>query len=1118
MKMAGRQQHRPQRNSYRQDTTGRLQIPRANSSWVATRKPWMTGPGAPPAAIQATRPRIDDIQAQAARPRGRPEKQPSISKPTAPIIIASSDVPATSPRATTAQLTEADANPPISLESSPSITLIDETNEAEHRPAHATGTMADVAAFVYDQALSAVISTQPQAEQSSVAQPPLAEPETERMQVDEPLLLQNPVGQQGPEFVQGPATHAQRPRTELRHIDPVNALQNTSTAGAVTPALTPTISWDGFRPPEHLRFPAATTTPPQTPVASFARVPSVGIWNGNQPVVTSGPIGNMSSNLPLMSPTQGPRADAHLRKRTFSDFQEGSGTRQHASNVVQSQGSPALPTELTPQLNTYSKFLANVMGSVRSRAQLRDVDEQRVALLQEACLVEDLHYLVLHQMYCMVQNQVDLLRAFHVGPKEHAGLRVLELILVPNININRILLTAFANFPRGFHPSVRATDLIDQNKVFLRALALRWNNIRIECLTRGYPKTALELQTELSIYSPIMQKTLFNSLHRQIAGNSSPIWQSRAIQLFLQDQRDCAILNTRGVEIRSSRLLQATQSFGQTYLHAKRMLAPPETPASNTVHPDATGSSIPVYSTPNGAVTYRRPGGQPHPAHFTYQQSFEQTTNPRFVVQPQPLTVSPQRLSTSTNSVTNLLGPAVQNRWMSTDQQMQAQQTITPQLAFPTAVPPRHRAYRPSAPLPVVQNNPPPDDPLPRHLLPRHGYQMVLTTHPNPDRLALHQAHLQDPEFKKIDSRWTEKPDLRLYQFVENYTHISEPFTNETTVIKCKFHISPKEMRFLMKRETSQDILSVRGRRVYASGAISFRVRCSNTNDPSEIGVRAVTWPSCFFMSLNTEADLEVRRKSHWGRDLPVDITRFIHSGQNTLTVSYHPTSEEKQKQYYFLVERVRVCDHGLAKSLASRLAADEALASLTSVLRMNQDEDLAFADPHVSIDLIDPFMATIWRTPVRGKDCKHRECFDHEAFLQSRPSYLKGKEYSSGPTDPDKWACPICGLDARPASLVIDEFLLQVRASLDVEGKLDDARAILLKEDGTWEVKKEVDLDGSGLASMSRKPGPAAVNGDAMDLDKKTGTVSNMATPARGTPSAGTAIEPIVLVLDDDD
>ena len=1082
----------------------------------AARKPWMTGPGAPPAAIQATGLRNDDIPAQIARPRGRPRKQLSISKPTAPTTITSSDVPSTSLQATTAQLTEASTNLPITLESSPSVTMIDETNEAEDSPAHATGNMADVAAIVYDQALPAVISTQSQVEQSSVAQPGFAESCSEHPQVEEPLRVQNLVGEQRSELVQDQATHVERPPTELRQVDPVHALHKASSAGAVRPAPTPTPSWDGFRPPEHLRSPAATTTPPQTPLSNIARTPSFSIRNGAQPMVRSGPIGAMSSNPPPISPVQRPRSDAHLRKRTFVEFQEDSGTPQSSANRVRSQGSPALPVEPTPQLNPYSTHLANVMVSVRSRARLRDVDEQRVVLLQEACLIEDLHYLVLHQIYCMVQNQGDLLQRFQVGPQEYAGLRVLELILVPNINVNRILLTAFANFPRAFQPNVRAMDLIDHNKVFLRKLAMRWNSIRIECLTRGYPTCAHELETELSVYSPIMQKTLFNSLHRQISGNSSPIWQSRAIQLFLQNQRDRASLNSRGSGPGYPTLVQSTQTFGQNYLQAKRMFETPAPPASTPVILQATGSKRPEPAMRNGGLRARGPQSRPNTARLAHQLSFEHMTNPRFVVQPQTTTLPSQSLWTSTNSITNLLGPAAQNRWMSTDQRIQAQQTTIPQHALSRNVPPR--AHQPSAPPPFIQNNLSPEDLLPRHLLPRHGYQMVLTTHPNPDRLALHQAHLRDPEFKKIDSRWTEKPDLRLYQFVERYSFISGPFTNETTVAKCDFDISQEEVRASIQHEPPRDGLSVRGRRIYASGAIVFRVRCSTTHNPSQIGVRTVMWPSCFFMSFNTEPDLEVRRKSHWGRDLPADITHFIQAGQNTLTVSYHPTTEEKYKEFYFVVERVRVCDHDLAKRLASRLSADKALASLTSVLRVNQDDDLAFADPHVSIDLIDPFMATIWHTPVRGKDCKHRECFDHEAFLQSRPSYLRGKEHSNSPTDPDKWACPICGLDARPASLVIDEFLLQVRAFLEIEEKLDDARAILLMEDGTWEVKKKIDLDGNPLTSTTRKPTPAATNGDAMDVDKKTANGSQTMTPLRGTPDAGTATEPIVLVLDDDD
>ena len=1082
----------------------------------ATRRLWMTGPDAPPAVIQATRPRYDPRPPRSARPRGRPRKYSRVSAPIIPPTDASLDVRATSLHVKSAQPAEINANPPIIPKSSPSVTMIDENHEAEETPARAIGSLADVATFVYDQALPAAISTRLQVEQSPHAQPGDTDPQSEQMQAEEPLVVQNAVAEQRYKSVQDQKSNSERHRSELRQVDPVHFLHKASSAGAMPPGLTPTTSCDGFRPPEPLRFPAARTTSPQTRVSGITRAPPFSARNANQPVEESGSNGAISSNSPRMRPVRGPSSDDHLGKRPFNQFQDDSGTRRSSPNPVQLQNSPALPIELPSRLNPYSKHLANVMVSVRSQTRLRDVDEQRVILLQEACLIEDVHYLVLHQIYCMKQSQAALLQRFQIGPEEYAGFRVLEWILVPNDEINSVLLTAFSNFPRGFHASVRATDLINQTKVFLKALAKRWNSIREVCLTRGYPKCAHELEIELSVQSPIMQKTLFNSLHRQIGGNASPIWQSRAMQLFLQNQRDFVRLSSQDSRAGYIAQLQNTDAFGQKYVKARNTFAAPA-PVSIPVISPAARSNRPGAAAQDGRPRTRVPQNQPNTAHSAHQQSSEQCTNPRFILQPQPTTVPSQNLSASISSVTSFLGLAAQNRRLHTTQQTQVQhpQQSNVQHAPSGNVSPQARL--PAAPPLLVQNHVLPEDLLPNNLLPRHGHQMILTSHPNPDLLALHQAHLRDPEFKKIDSQRREVQDLRVYQFVENYSFISGPFTNETTVVQAHFDISQAEVRDLIQHEPPRDSLSARGRRIYTWGAMIFRVRCSTTEDPSQIGVRPVTWPACFFMSLNAEPDLQVRRRSHWGRDLPVDITRFIQTGQNSLTVSYHPTVEEKRKKHYFVVERVRVCGHKFAKHQASRLSTDKALAFLTSVLRVHQDDDLAFADPHVSIDLIDPFMATIWQTPVRGKECKHRECFDHEAFLQSRPSYLKGKEHSNGPTDPDRWACPICGLDARPASLVIDEFLLQVRAYLETEGKLGDAKAILLMEDGTWEVKKGTDLDGKGGTTVNRKPTPAAASVDAMDVDNTTGNGSKTAIPARSTPTAGTASEPISLVLDDE-
>jgi len=53
-----------------------------------------------------------------------------------------------------------------------------------------------------------------------------------------------------------------------------------------------------------------------------------------------------------------------------------------------------------------------------------------------------------------------------------------------------------------------------------------------------------------------------------------------------------------------------------------------------------------------------------------------------------------------------------------------------------------------------------------------------------------------------------------------------------------------------------------------------------------------------------------------------------------------------------------------------------------------------------------------------------------------------------------DVWKCPLCGRDARPYSLQIDDFLASVRATLAEQDNLD-VKAIWISADGSWRPKE---------------------------------------------------------------
>lgn len=164
-----------------------------------------------------------------------------------------------------------------------------------------------------------------------------------------------------------------------------------------------------------------------------------------------------------------------------------------------------------------------------------------------------------------------------------------------------------------------------------------------------------------------------------------------------------------------------------------------------------------------------------------------------------------------------------------------------------------------------------------------------------------------------------------------------------------------------------------------------------------------------------------------------------------------------KEHSYFIGVEVIEILQHDQVLDMVrkNRISATSSLEKIKRSLAGPADEDdddIAMVVSDLSIDLADPFTARIFDTPVRGISCLHRECFDLETFLLTRNSKPKR---AGQPCMIDVWKCPLCGKDARPYSLQIDDFLLSVRQTLEAQGNLD-AKAIWVGADGNWRPKIE--------------------------------------------------------------
>lgn len=401
-------------------------------------------------------------------------------------------------------------------------------------------------------------------------------------------------------------------------------------------------------------------------------------------------------------------------------------------------------------------------------------------------------------------------------------------------------------------------------------------------------------------------------------------------------------------------------------------------------------------------------------------------------------------------------------------------------------------------------------------LLPAPGQRLPdLIVNPDPIQESLHQVLLRQPVTYLKDSL-TDSSD-RLYQYIQSYVLEPQQWLPSVGFLSVAFDV-PEELW----KNRSEIIEEQKGpfevpKRTMSTDSLLFNLRCAKldgqvdlTDIDSVWAALPTYWPQHFFISINGQ-HLDVRRKRHNTRDLPIDVTSCLQAGLNELTISIHADAHERDISHGVAIEVIHFCDHRKALTLPTRNSAELSLKSITTVMapRPNpDDDDLILVDDEMTISITDPFSSKAFTTPVRGKTCKHRECFDLETFLDSRQSDCK-----DALTSVYGWQCPICKADVRPHKLVLDGFFQEVREKIVEQGLEDDARAIIVSVDGTWEVKQDNDTDQSTTKGQTRirsqNPSPAPAtkrmrpSGDEATNDLNSRRMSmNMSTSAPGIDS----------------
>lgn len=384
--------------------------------------------------------------------------------------------------------------------------------------------------------------------------------------------------------------------------------------------------------------------------------------------------------------------------------------------------------------------------------------------------------------------------------------------------------------------------------------------------------------------------------------------------------------------------------------------------------------------------------------------------------------------------------------------------------------------------------------------------------------MSLHQAHVRSPKRVMRDGG-----KERFYQAVKSLPLKPTPIVPKNAIYEFRFEVTEEQHALAAARSKQSGFLPVME---HSEGTLCWRARCCTV--PSSSGAPTeqewvtldINWPHNIYMTLN-EVALDVRRHMHNGKDLATEVTSFVVPGTNILKIGLPDPQPDGAQNRFLAVEMVETLGHSSVLNMvwaAGMIPEEETLGIIKQRLTSSSDDEVAFEAPDLSIDLADPFSASIFKVPARGVDCTHMECFDLETWLNTRPSKptVKCTQSSSQvrcdcktgprePSNPDKWRCPICSKDARPYSLRIDSFLLKVRRQLEEEGKLQ-TKCLRVKADGTWSVVLEEDDNGGESEDDEQQPPTKRA---------KAGTPAT-AVPTTTTTRRQQAVE--VIEIDDDD
>lgn len=708
----------------------------------------------------------------------------------------------------------------------------------------------------------------------------------------------------------------------------------------------------------------------------------------------------------------------------------------------------SFPAELQPTwytrgecLQVLNKFQANFAISPEHQR-----DGRRISVLRDAADKQDWQYLILHQYYCLLDfNPAAMSVELRSLPGLQQALKILQDVLDNNQKLSPVVLYFFSNFPYSLEQisAKWPAGLHKETQKFASFVghAPRYEPLKLICERRRFPPVAWELARYLSLESTTFQRLLFTANLRSIwranpwSARTSH-YETRAVDIFEQTQASYGQRLAEHGGHQSLELGQVSEDNKADLQHwgtlLKQLVAEYETVMRGQ------GQAVATPGAARSQHVQQTPQALPQTANPPTQQARRRGRPRRQPVVPSNIVPSQARLQ-----------PQQQ-------QQLQPQvQQYQPQLQPHTSgqnrqQQPHGRGQQPRQPVP---------------LLPPPGWNQPQQRIPDPARFSLHQAHLRSPILKA-----RVVPESPLYHFMQDFiTPPARLLIAHKAVEKWSFTFNAD-----MARCIPAVVLNASGGADCATvdtQSKTVRIRCIKWPAASALpnehvwATRDTSWIPYSYFSFNGTS-LQQRKKVHHGKDLPIDVTRLVKEGENTLEMTVMAQSTDTFYEGFLVaIEYLGVISQvSLRRRLLEecRIPAQQVLADIQSKLNgSSEDDEIAIVESNLSITLFDPFSTSkICDTPVRSRACLHNNCFDLDTFLHTRRR--KGDASVS-----DHWRCPICNADARPQYLVVDGFLEEVKKVLDAQGR-SNTRAIVVHQDGSWKPKAEV-RDPNGVSDYER-------------------------------------------------